>query len=63
MDTKANEVVEKELTLTPKVYIFAAAGALVLGGIGGGVLNSGTVGAFSAGIIGALVGGALGLFF
>ena len=54
---------EKELTLTPKVYIFAAAGAAVLEIIGGGILNSGAVGSFSAAIIGALAGGALGLFF
>ncbi len=54
---------EKELTLTPKVYIFALVGAVVLGGIGGGVLNSGAVGTFSAAIVGALSGGALGLFF
>jgi hypothetical protein len=62
-ETKWSEAMEKELTLTPKVYIFAAAGAAVLGFIGGGILNSGAVGSFSAAIIGALAGGALGLFF
>ncbi len=54
---------DKELTLTPKVYIFATAGAVVLGAIGGAILNSGAVGTFSAAIIGAITGGALGLFF
>jgi hypothetical protein len=63
MEAKGNEATEKELALTPKVYIFAAAGAVVLGGIGGGILNSGAVGSVSAAIIGALAGGALGLFF
>ncbi len=52
----------QEIEVTPKTYIFAAVGAIVLGGIGGGLLASGGVGYVSSAIIGAVIGGGIGLF-
>ncbi len=53
---------EREFELTPKVYMFAGAGAAILGALGafslGGMANT-----ISAGVVGALAGGCLGLFF
>jgi outer membrane lipoprotein SlyB len=53
---------EQEITLTPKTYIFAAVGAVVLGGIGGAALGSGEIGYISSAIIGAIVGAGIGLY-
>jgi hypothetical protein len=53
---------EKEFELTPKVYMFAGVGALILGGIGAGALG-GLANTVSAAIVGGLGGGLLGLFF
>ncbi len=52
----------KELELTPSVYIFAAIGAVIIGGLGsfalGGMMNT-----IAAAVVGGLAGGCLGLFF
>jgi hypothetical protein len=54
---------DKELELTPKVYMFAAVGAVIFGVMGLFALSSGPVGIFAGGMVGALAGGALGMFF
>jgi hypothetical protein len=55
-------VAEKEFELTPKVYMFAGVGALIVGGIGAAALG-GLANTVSAGLVGGLAGGILGLFF
>jgi hypothetical protein len=62
MNKEDAEMAEKELEFTPKTYIFAGAGAVLLGGVGGALLASGAVGYISSAIVGAIVGGGIGLF-
>jgi hypothetical protein len=54
---------EKELELTPKVYTFAAIGALIFAVAGAWAFSGTPAGIVSPALIGALAGGALGLFF
>jgi len=54
---------EKELELTPKVYTFAAVGAVILGAAGAWAFAGTAAGIISPALIGALAGGALGMFF
>ncbi len=56
------DMADKELELTPNVYIFAGVGAVIIGGLAafalGGVPNT-----IAAAVVGGLAGGCLGLFF
>jgi len=54
---------EKELELTPKVYTFAAIGAVIFGAAGAWAFAGTPAGIVSPAVIGALAGGALGIFF
>ncbi len=54
---------EKELELTPKVYAFAAVGALIFGAAGFWAFSGTPAGIVSPAVIGALAGAALGIFF
>jgi hypothetical protein len=53
---------EKDFEITPKTYIFAGVGAVILGVMGHVALGGGAA-SIGAAIVGALGGGALGLFF
>jgi hypothetical protein len=57
------KMAEKELELTPKVYTFAAIGAVIFGAAGAWAFAGTPAGIVSPALIGALAGGALGLFF
>ncbi|BDV38090.1 hypothetical protein [Methylocystis bryophila] len=54
---------EKEIELTPKVYAFAAIGAVIFGAAGAWAFTGTPAGIVSPALIGALAGGALGMFF
>jgi len=54
---------EKELELTPKVYMCAAVGAIIFGAAGAWAFAGTPAGIVSPALIGALAGGALGMFF
>jgi outer membrane lipoprotein SlyB len=52
----------KEIEVTSTTYIFAAIGAVILGGIASALLG-GVANSVSAGIVGALAGASLSIFF
>ncbi|MGA9602321.1 MAG: hypothetical protein WBS22_19085 [Methylocystis sp.] len=54
---------EKEIELTPKVYTFAAIGAVIFGVAGAWAFAGTPAGIVSPALVGALAGGALGMFF
>ena len=60
---REREMAEKEIELTPKVYTFAAIGAVIFGVAGAWAFSGTPAGIVSPALIGALAGGALGLFF
>lgn len=53
---------DKEFEITTNTYIFAAVGAVLLGGLAGAALG-GLQNIIAAGVVGGLAGGCLGLFF